>query len=92
LYTSWYDPSTKQLYKTLEMSMKFGGGCGLALIKEHLVFALGNKFIDPRSFKMLDLSSHTLQWKSTVNMLVNRTLFGFGVLDDRIYAVSYTNR
>ncbi|XP_008181656.1 ring canal kelch homolog [Acyrthosiphon pisum] len=86
-YTSWYDPATKLLYKTIEMSMQFGGGCHLALIKEHLVFALGNKYINSRSIELLDLSSHPLQWKPTVNMLVDRNFFGVGVLDDRIYAV-----
>jgi len=90
-YTIWYDPLTKLLYKTKEMSMRYGL-CALALVKEHLVFALGNNFNSSRSIEMLDLSSQTLQWVSTVDMLVDRNYFGVSVLDDRIYAVSYTNR
>ncbi|XP_016658814.1 ring canal kelch homolog [Acyrthosiphon pisum] len=85
-YTSWYDPATKLLNKTTEMSMSYGL-CGLALVKEHFVFALGNNYNNSRSIEMLDLSSQSLQWKSTVNMLVDRNYFGVGVLNECIYAV-----
>lgn len=84
-YTIWYEPLTKLLHKTTEMSMRYGL-CALALIKEHLVFALGNNYNNSRSIEMLDLSSQTLKWVSTVEMLVDRNYFGVGVLDDRIYA------
>lgn len=89
-YTSWYDPATKLLHKTTEMSMSYGL-CALALIKEHLVFALGNSYKNSRSIEMLDLSSQSPCWISVVNMLVERNYFGVGVIDDCIYAVSYTN-
>jgi len=90
-YTSWYDPATKLLQKTIVMNMSYEI-CALALIREHLVIALGNSYFNDRAIEMLDLSSQSLQWKSTVNMLVERNSFGVGVLDDRIYAVSYNNR
>jgi len=86
-YTSWYDPGTKLLHKTLKMNMEFEL-CALVLIKDHLVFALGNNYINLISIEMLDLSSQSLQWKPTVDMLVDRSFYGVGVLDDRIYAVS----
>jgi len=70
----------------MEMGERFGGEFCLALIKEHLVFALGNKYYNPRSIEMLDLSSESLQ--STVDMLVHQGCYGVGVLDYRIYAVS----
>ncbi|XP_060872936.1 ring canal kelch homolog [Metopolophium dirhodum] len=85
-YTSWYDPATKLLHKTIKMNMEFEL-CALVLIKDHLVFALGNNYINLISIEMLDLSSQSLQWKPTVDMLIDRSFYGVGVLDDRIYAV-----
>eukprot|EP00102_Acyrthosiphon_pisum_P022693 XP_016659903.1 PREDICTED: ring canal kelch homolog isoform X2 [Acyrthosiphon pisum] len=85
-YTSWYDPATKLLHKTKKMNMECEL-CGLALIKDHLVFALGYNYFYSRSIEMLDLSLQSLQWKPTANMLVDRNRYGVGVLDDRIYAV-----
>ncbi|XP_060872121.1 ring canal kelch homolog isoform X2 [Metopolophium dirhodum] len=85
-YTSWYDPVTKLLHKTKKMNMECEL-CGLALIKDHLVFALGYNYFHSRSIEMLDLSSQSPHWKPTVDMLVDRNRFGVGVLDDRIYAV-----
>eukprot|EP00102_Acyrthosiphon_pisum_P002195 XP_001943389.2 PREDICTED: kelch-like protein 17 isoform X2 [Acyrthosiphon pisum] len=85
-YTSWYDPATKLLHKTIKMNMEFEL-CALVLIKDHLVFALGNSYINLISIEMLDLSAQSLQWKPTVDMLVDRSFYGVGVIDDRIYAV-----
>jgi len=86
-YTSWYDPATKLLHTTKKIKIGFDV-CALALIKDHLVFALNCNELNLRSTKMLDLSSRSLQWKPTIDMLVDRGSFGVGVLDDRIYAVS----
>jgi len=55
----------------MEMGERFGEGCRLALMKEHLVFALGYKYFNPRSIEILDLSSQSFQWKSTVDMVVH---------------------
>ncbi|XP_060874118.1 ring canal kelch homolog isoform X2 [Metopolophium dirhodum] len=84
--TNWYDPATKLLYTTIKMNMGCQL-CGLVLIKDHLVFALSDKYSRLRSIQMLDLSSRSLQWKPIVDMLVDRGCFGVGVLDDRIYAI-----
>ena len=37
---------------------------------------------------MLDLSSESPCWQPSVDMLVERRLSGFGVINDKIYAVS----
>eukprot|EP00102_Acyrthosiphon_pisum_P022702 XP_016659912.1 PREDICTED: ring canal kelch homolog [Acyrthosiphon pisum] len=85
-YTSWYDPTTKLLHKIKKLKMAYEV-CALALIKNHLVFALSSQDINLRTVKMLDLCLRPLQWKPNVDMLVDRNIFGVGVIDDRIYAV-----
>ncbi|XP_001943576.1 ring canal kelch homolog isoform X2 [Acyrthosiphon pisum] len=89
-YTSWYDPTTKLLHKIKKLKMGYEV-CALALIKNHLVFALSCQDMNLRSVKMLDLCSRSLQWKPNVDMLVDRGSFGVGVIDDRIYAVGGDN-
>ncbi|XP_060872135.1 ring canal kelch homolog isoform X2 [Metopolophium dirhodum] len=84
--TGWYDPATKLLHRTKKMKIGFNL-CALALIKDHLVFALNCNEPNLISTKMLDLSSRSLQWKPSVDMLVDRNSFGIGVLNDLIYAV-----
>jgi len=42
-----------------------------------------------RSVDVLDLFSESPCWKPTVDMLVNRTELGVGVINNYLYAVSY---
>jgi kelch-like protein 2/3 len=89
----YYDPNNNILKNAPPMSKRFMHDvypCALVLLKEHFLFAVGNIFTS-KSVLMLDLSLQSPCWIPIVNMLVNRTNIGVGVIDDKIYAVSYTN-
>jgi len=62
-----------------------------AVMKDNLVFAVGGVDDDCtslRSVEVLDLSSESPCWKPSVEMLVERVVFGVGVIDNYLYAVS----
>lgn len=64
----------------------------VALLTDKLVFAFGSKYLKrTRSVQMIDLSSQFSCWKLMDNMIVNRTDFQVGVLNNRVYAVCYNN-
>jgi len=85
----WCDP-TAYLWQILPKISIESLSVSLALVKERFVFSLGYLF-SPRSVNMVDLSSQSPCWVSTVNMLVGRRSLGVGVLDDCLYAVSISN-
>lgn len=59
----------------------------ITLIKEHLVVV--SKFYEP-SITILDLSLKSPTWVTLVDTLVSRNNCGIGVLNDCLYAVSFT--
>lgn len=65
---------------------------GLAVLKDCRVFAVGgfNGSLRVRTVDMLDLSSPSPCWVPTVAMLARRGTLGVAVLDNCVYAVSYT--
>lgn len=89
----WYDPATKLWYHKPVTRLEIVLG-PMALIKDNFVYSVGNDGVissSKRFVKVLDLSSKSPSWVPTVNMLVDRTRLGIGVIDDCIYAVSYSN-
>jgi len=63
----------------------------LAVVKDNLVFALGGSnyhFKPVRTVEVLDLSSEWPCWKPSVDMIVERHIFGVGVINNYLYAVS----
>ncbi|XP_016658368.2 kelch-like protein 2 [Acyrthosiphon pisum] len=70
-------------------------GAGLAVVNENFVFAVGG--VDSfrtflRSVEILDLSSESPSWKSSVDMLVERNFPGVGVINNYLYAVGGHNK
>jgi len=59
----------------------------ITLIKEHFVVIY--KLCDS-SIRILDLSLKQPSWVTLVDTLVSRRNYGFGVLDDCLYVVSFT--
>lgn len=88
----WFDPETCQWKYGPEMRYKHYG-VGLAAL-EDCVFALGGynntNMKKTCTVEMLDLTSPTPGWVSTVPMLSKRAYFGVAVLGNCIYAVSYS--
>lgn len=62
----------------------------LALVKERFVFAINNTLSESKSVKMLDIFLQPPCWVSMARMLTTRAWAGFGVLDDCLYAVSFS--
>jgi len=64
----------------------------IGVIRDQFVFVMGgvNKS-SSKCVSMLDVSSRSPSWAPIVDMLISRHGLGVGVLDDCIYAVSYTN-
>jgi len=89
--TELYEPIT-QLRKNGPVMKNCRMAAGIGVIKNTFVFVMGgvNQF-SSKSVMMLDVSSQSPSWVPIVDMLVSRNGLGVGVLDDCIYAVSYTN-
>jgi len=88
--TEWYDPIMDRWHYGPEMT-KRRQRAGLAVMKDNLVFAMGGHDNDGfcrRSVEMLDLSSGSPRWRSSVDMLVKRKAVNVGVINDCLYAVS----
>jgi len=88
--TEWYDPKNNQWYFGPKM-ITCRDGASLAVLNDHFVFAMGGHSIGSivQSVDMLDLFSEPPCWKPSVPMLVTRTEFGVGVINNCLYAVSY---
>ncbi|XP_060874121.1 ring canal kelch homolog isoform X2 [Metopolophium dirhodum] len=91
--TKWYDPKTYQWNYGPEMITSRQRACAV-VVKDNLVFAVGG-FDDNdepvRTVEVLDLSSESLCWKTSVEMLVERDGLGVGVINNFIYAVGGYN-
>ncbi|CAI6363557.1 unnamed protein product [Macrosiphum euphorbiae] len=81
----WFDPRTDQWHFGPEL---ITDRCvnSLVVINDNFVFDVGCN-ASHRSVYMLDLSSESPCWQPSVDMLVERRLSGFGVINDKIYAV-----
>ncbi|KAL4082849.1 hypothetical protein QTP88_029505 [Uroleucon formosanum] len=86
--TEWYEPKNNQWYFGPKM-ITCRDGASLAVLNDHFVFAMGGHSIGSivQSVDMLDLFSEPPCWKPTVPMLVKRTEFGVGVINNYLYAV-----
>jgi len=89
--TEWYYPKNDQWYFGPKMITR-RDGASIAVLNDHFVFAMGGYSIGSimQSVDVLDLFSEPPCWKPTVPMLVKRTEFGVGVINNNLYAVSYT--
>lgn len=90
-YAEWYDPVTMMREDAPKMNE-----CillpGFGVIKDKFVYSVGGyDYLNPMPVSMLDVSSRSPSWVPMANMLVSRKGLGVGVLDNCIYAVSYTN-
>lgn len=93
-FISWYDPATNLCRVAHEMNEDFYP-THLALIADQFVIAIGHiqnsmfcKF--DQFIQMLDLFSQKSSWVPMTNMLVHRERLGVGVLNNNLYAVSYS--
>lgn len=88
---NWYDQATN-LWKRVPDMRDDCRPVHVALLTDKLVFAFGsNSLTRTRSVQMIDLSSHFSWWVLMDNMIVDRTDFQVGVLNNRVYAVCYNN-
>jgi len=91
---NWYDPATN----LLQIAPKMTNNCnkvGLCVIKDQFVFAIGGKDDETMTsdfVEMLDVSLKSPCWVPKDKLLVSRSAFGIGILDNCIYAVSYANK
>jgi len=71
------------------VASRFSGG--LAVVKDNFVIYMGGMNLGSAhpSVYLLDLSSESLQWKPSVDMLVKRRHLGVGVINNYLYAVSF---
>eukprot|EP00102_Acyrthosiphon_pisum_P027940 XP_016665150.1 PREDICTED: ring canal kelch homolog [Acyrthosiphon pisum] len=86
--TEWYDPKINQWQPGPQtIASRFSGG--LAVVKDNFVIYLGGVNLGSahQSVYMLDLSSESPYWKSSVDMLIKRRHLGVGVINNYIYAV-----
>ncbi|XP_001947287.2 kelch-like protein 2 [Acyrthosiphon pisum] len=90
----WYDPKTNRWQYGPEI-ITSREGAGLAVLKDHLVVAVGgfdkdnNEYL--RSVTVVDVSSKSLCWKPSVDMIVKRKYPVVGVINDYLYAVGGVN-
>ncbi|XP_060874123.1 kelch-like protein 2 [Metopolophium dirhodum] len=87
--TKLYEPKMNRWHNGPEMITN-RKNAGLAVVKDNLVFAVGgatNIWRQLQSVDVLDLSSESPCWKSSVEMLVKRNYFGVGVINNKLYAV-----
>jgi len=88
--TEWYDPKTKQWSFGPIIRRRYGAG--FAVLYDHFVFAMGGRSRSGlyfRSAEVLDLFSEPPCWKTTASMLVKRTDFVVGVINNNLYVVRY---
>ncbi|XP_008186422.2 ring canal kelch homolog [Acyrthosiphon pisum] len=91
--TEFYDPKMRRWVNGPNMISKRWKPC-LAVVKDNLVFAVGgssDRLKPVRTVEVLDLSSEMPCWKPSVDMLVERHIFGVGVINNCLYAVGGHN-
>ncbi|XP_060874127.1 kelch-like protein 2 isoform X2 [Metopolophium dirhodum] len=89
----FYEPKMNRWHNGPEMITN-RKNAGLAVVKDNLVFAVGGSthiWQQLQSVDVLDLSSESPCWKSSVEMLVKRNSFGVGVINNKLYAVGGHN-
>eukprot|EP00102_Acyrthosiphon_pisum_P021156 XP_016658366.1 PREDICTED: kelch-like protein 2 [Acyrthosiphon pisum] len=89
----FYDPKMNLWHNGPTMGRSRNNPC-LAVVRDNLVFAVGGSthdFKPLRSVDVLDLSAESPRWKPSVDMLHERHIFGVGVIDNNLYAVSAHN-
>jgi len=90
-YTKWYDPRIGRCLKVGKNS-ECDRPSSLVAVTNRIVVALGNFYkSNCLTVKMMDLSSQSPVWVKMKDMIVGRKNAGVCVLDDCLYAVSYTN-
>jgi len=90
-YTEWYDPTTNLREKAPGIN-DCCWDAGLGVVGNQFVFVVGGiNDSSSKSVMMLDVSSQTPSWVPMVDMLVSRKRLGVGVVDNCVYAVSFTN-
>jgi len=90
-YIEWYDPSTNLRENASGMNDS-RVTAGVGVIKDQFVFVVGGvNQSSSQSVSMLDVSLQLPCWVPMVDMLVSRHQLGVAILDDCIYAVSYTS-
>ncbi|XP_029346035.1 ring canal kelch homolog [Acyrthosiphon pisum] len=91
--TEFYDPKMRRWVNGPNMISKRWKP-RLAVVKDNLVFAVGgstDRLKPVRTVEVLDLSSEWPCWKPSVDMLVERHIFGVGVINNCLYAVGGHN-
>ncbi|XP_008181222.1 kelch-like protein 2 [Acyrthosiphon pisum] len=90
----WFDTRTNLWHFGPELISNFKR-ISLVVMNDNIVFVVGGYFSGvSRSYQclfMLDLSLESLCWQRCVDMLVDRQVFGVGVIKDNIYAVGGWN-
>jgi len=88
--TEWYDSKIHRWQFGPTIITPSTDGC-VAVLKDNLVFALGGSSSGSilQSVDVLDLSSESPCWESSVDMLVTRKELGVGVINNYLHAVSY---
>ncbi|XP_029342299.1 ring canal kelch homolog [Acyrthosiphon pisum] len=87
--TEWYDSKINKWQTGPKMITTRCSG-GLAVVKDNFVLYIGGcnqSNSSLRSADLIDLSSESLSWKPTTNMLVQRKWLGVGVINNFVYAV-----
>lgn len=91
--TVWYDPKMNR-WHILHETIPCRNGCGVAVVNDYLVFAMGGFDDDLSTFRsvdLLDLSLESPCWKPSVDMLTDRSSFGVGVINNCVYAIGGSN-
>lgn len=88
--TEWYDSIIYQWQFGPEIITP-RKNCGVVILEDNFLVAVGgiSSEYPLQSVDFLDLSSESLCWKPTVDMLEERSDLGVGVINNYLYAVSY---
>jgi len=85
---NWYDPATNLWKRAPDMR----DGCWpihIGLLTDKYAFAISRNYLPrTRSVQMIDLSSESFRWEALDSMIVDRTYFQVGVINNCVYAVS----
>ncbi|KAL4098062.1 hypothetical protein QTP88_022733 [Uroleucon formosanum] len=86
-YINWHDPITNLWKRVLDIKNGYWP-VHVALLKHNYIFVIGSNYLPrTRSVQMFDLFSESSNWEFSDKMIVDRTHFQIGVLNNRVYAV-----
>jgi len=88
-FTEWYDHHTRQWNPGPKIS-GYDMKTSLVVQDGHFVYTFSNLCTSKSVYK-LDLSLRPLSWDETKSMYYQRSQLGVAILNDWIFAVSYTN-